>query len=326
MRPSASKTETKCILARRIVSASGKRRQLDFCYIWVSSSGDQLACRAAGSKLGGYRRGTKARSSAICERCAVRHQAKRISTKLVSNTTGANNTASGYQALASNTTASYNVATGFEALLNNTTGSNNTAIGASAGSHQTTGSNNIYIGNLGDPGESGVIRIGNSIQAATYIAGISNAHVTGSAVYVTSTGELGVLASSERYKTAIAPMGANTDKMQQLRPVSFHLKTDPKGTVQYGLIAEEVDKVYPEPVVRDKNGRIDGVCYAELAPMLLNEMQKEQSTVATLVAQHEADAVKLDSQAAKIASLEQQLAGIQAALIKLQPKDLVAQR
>jgi hypothetical protein len=70
--------------------------------------------------------------------------------------------------------------------------------------------------------------------------------------------------SSERYKTTIAPMGANTAKLTQLRPVTFHLKTDPEGTLQYGLIAEEVAKVYPELVVRDENGRIDGVRYDAL--------------------------------------------------------------
>jgi hypothetical protein len=103
------------------------------------------------------------------------------------------------------------------------------------------------------------------------------------------------------------------EKLQRLRPVSFHLKSDPKGAVQYGLIAEEVAKVYPELVTRDKKGQIEGVRYDELAPMLLNEMQKEQATIAT--------------QSQKIASLEQQLAVIQAALVKRQSKDeLVAQR
>ena len=108
-------------------------------------------------------------------------------------------------------------------------------------------------------------------------------------------------------------MGSSTAKLEQLRPVTFHLRTDPKGALQYGLVAEEVAKVYPELVIRDEKGRIDGVRYDELAPMLLNEMQKEQATVAM--------------QNEKIASFEKQLASVQAALIKLQPKDqLVAQR
>jgi hypothetical protein len=137
--------------------------------------------------------------------------------------------------------------------------------------------------------------------------------VIGAAVYVTSSGQLGVLASSERYKTDVAAMGADTAKLQKLRPVSFHLKTDPAGAVQYGLIAEEVDKLYPELVIRDAAGTIQGVRYDELAPMLLNEVQKQQRVNA--------------AQAEKIASLEQQLAGIQAALLNLQPKhQLVAQR
>ena len=84
--------------------------------------------------------------------------------------------------------------------------------------------------------------------------------------------------SSERFKTAIAPMGTNTEKLEQLRPVTFHLKTDPQGALQYGLIAEEVAQVYPELVIRDESGRIDGVRYDELAPMLLNEMQKRNAS------------------------------------------------
>jgi hypothetical protein len=77
-------------------------------------------------------------------------------------------------------------------------------------------------------------------------------------------------------------------------------------------------------VLRDESGRVDGVRYDELSPMLLNEMQKEHNAA---VAQHEADVMKMDAQAAKIASLEQQLAGIQVALSKLQPTDIVvAQR
>jgi Chaperone of endosialidase len=222
------------------------------------------------------------------------------------NTTGEGNTASGFQALNSNTTGNNNTAYGVSALQN-TTGSNNTAEGFQAGFNLTTGSNNIDIGSVGVAGESNVIRIGTrGTQKVTVIAGIGTSQVTGSAVYVTTTGRLGVLASSERYKTAIAPMGSNTTKLEQLRPVTFHLKSDPKGALQYGLIAEEVAKVYPELVIRNESGRIDGVRYDELAPMLLNEVQQ---------------------QAAAMRDLKQQVAVLSAALQKLQPKDeLVAQR
>jgi len=100
--------------------------------------------------------------------------------------------------------------------------------------------------------------------------------VTGGAVYVTATGQLGVLASSERYKTRVVSMGASSEKLAQLRPVMYRLKTDRKGQTQYGLIAEEVAKVYPELVIHGDKGQIEGVRYEELTPMLLNELQQQQ--------------------------------------------------
>jgi predicted nucleotidyltransferase len=155
-----------------------------------------------------------------------------------------------------------NTALGNEALYSNTTGANNIAAGFHAGINLTTGSNNIDIGNAGEAAESGVIRIGTAgTQSKTFVAGIEGSKIIGAAVYVTASGQLGVLASSERYKTAITPMGSISEKLQQLRPVSFHLKTDPQSAVQYGLIAEEVDKIYPELVIRDGQGKIQGVLH-----------------------------------------------------------------
>jgi hypothetical protein len=181
------------------------------------------------------------------------------------------------QALYGNKTGNYNTASGTDALFSNTSGSSNIAEGYKAGYNLTTGSNNIDIGNVGVAAESSTIRIGTtSTQTSTYIAGIYGTSVTGSAVVVSSTGQLGVTVSSERFKTAIAPMGSDTAKLEQLRPVSFRLKSDVKGTRQYGLIAEEVARVYPELVIRDEEGRIDGVRYDELAPMLLNEMKQQK--------------------------------------------------
>jgi hypothetical protein len=237
---------------------------------------------------------------------------------MYNNTVGYANNAQGYETLYQNTSGNFNNAVGYLALFNNTTGSYNVAIGQYAGYYQTSGSNDIYIANQGLPAESGVIRIGApSTQSKAFLAGISGTTITGAAVYVTSSGQLGVLASSERYKTAIQPISVTSDKLQQLRPVSFHLKSEPTGAVQYGLIAEEVDKVYPELVIRDETGKIQGVRYDELAPMLLNEMQQQRAQMTQ----------RIDSQATRIASLEQQLAGIQAALVKLQPRDqFVAQR
>jgi hypothetical protein len=236
---------------------------------------------------------------------------------LTDNTTGSLNTASGFGALEVNTTGNFNTASGFEALSANTTGSGNIAVGFQAALDLTTGSNNIEIGNRGAAADSDTIRIGTAAtQKATFIAGIFGTSVTGSAVVVNSNGRLGVTVSSERYKTAIAPMGLSTTKLGQLRPVTFHLKTDPNGAVQYGLIAEEVARVYPELVIRNESGRIDGVRYDELAPMLLNEVQK-------ITAQVEKNATEVE----EIRDLKQQVAEMHAALLKLQAKDEhVAQR
>ena len=226
---------------------------------------------------------------------------------LVSATTATGNNAQGYSALFNTTTGSVNTAQGFQALLNNTTGSHNIGIGYQAGYNVTTGGYNIEIANFGLAGDDSTIRIGiQGTQTQTYIAGISNAQITGSAVYVTSSGQLGVLASSERYKTDINPIGKKSERLQELRVVSFHLKNDPKGAVQYGLIAEEVNNIYPELVTRDNAGKIQGVRYDELAPILLNEMQK---------------------QAAEIRNLKMQIDELRASLVALQTKhELVAQR
>ena len=141
---------------------------------------------------------------------------------------------------------------GYQALFA-ATGSYNVGVGNYAGFNLTSGSNNIDIGNEGVAGENGIIRIGTAgTQTTAVIAGIENAIVTGKEVFVTSDRQLGVKASSERYKTAIEPMGVNTEKLQQLRPVTFHLKTEPQGDVQYGMIAEEVALIYPELVTRDE--------------------------------------------------------------------------
>ncbi len=264
---------------------------------------------------------------------------------LFSNKTGDNNTAAGYQSLYYNATGSNNTASGHESLFTNTTGSDNTALGAGAlrsaktgnnnialgyeaGYNLTTGSNNIEIGSKGLATDYNMIKIGvEGLQAKTFIAGIYKTSVSGSAVMVNSNGQLGVVVSSERFKTDIVPMGSHTAKLQALRPVKFHLKTDPHGAVQYGLIAEEVAQVYPELVIRDETGRIDGVRYDELAPMLLNEMQEQQKVVAAQSAKIADEERRAAARDTKIARLQEQLAGIQAALVKLQSMDqLVARR
>src|SRR5436190_1442579 len=199
------------------------------------------------------------------------------------NTTGFNNTADGVGALFSNTTGSNNTADGFQALLNNTTGSFNIAVGNGGGGNLTTGINNVDIGNNGVAGESKTIRIGKSgKQTNTFIAGISGATVpTGVAVIVDASGHLGTTTSSARFKEAIKPMDKASEAILALKPVTFQYKKelDPAGVPQFGLVAENVEKVNPDLVARDDQGKAYTVRYEAVNAMLLNEFLKEHRTV-----------------------------------------------
>ena len=159
-------------------------------------------------------------------------------------------------------------------------------MGGFAGYNLTTGSNNIDIGNVGVTREENTIRIGDdTAQTRTFIAGIAGAMVTGSAVYIdTTSGQLGLLSSSERFKDGIEPMGNASEALLSLRPVTFRYKKniDAKGAPQFGLVAEEVEKVNPDLVVRDAEGKVFTVRYEAVNAMLLNEFLKEHRTVQSL--------------------------------------------
>jgi hypothetical protein len=140
----------------------------------------------------------------------------------------------------------------------------------------TTGNNNIAIGNGGVAAESSTIRIG-AAQTATYIAGISGATSAGGvAVFVDGAGHLGTITSSARFKDDIQDIGDGSSALMKLRPVRFHYKqdVDPSGVEQYGLVAEEVAKVYPDLVVYDEKGEPQTVRYHFVNALLLNEVQR----------------------------------------------------
>ena len=112
-------------------------------------------------------------------------------------------------------------------------------------------------------------------QTAAFIAGISGTAVVGDAVVVDGYGQLGTVASSARFKKNIKPMDKTSEAILALKPVSFQYRSDSKGTPQFGLIAEEVAKVNPDLVVRNRNGEIYSVRYDAVNAMLLNEFLKE---------------------------------------------------
>jgi len=219
------------------------------------------------------------------------------------STTGYNNTATGWGALTCNTTGYDNTAIGYDAIDGGndcgsggafTTGNFNIGVGYNAGNNIIAGSNNIEIGSRGSTDESNTIRIGTKgTQKAIYIAGIYGTPVTGGDVVVSSSGRLGVRPSSIRHKKDIQPLDNQSRGLWQLRPVTFRYKQDPQER-QYGLIAKEVARVYPELVVRGDKGEIESVQYHELIPLMLNEMQHEQAALAKLLAQNAALQARLE--------------------------------
>ena len=224
-----------------------------------------------------------------------------------------------------NTTGNYNVAEGLNALYSNTTGSSNIAIGISAGGDLTTGSANIDIGNRGVAGESRSIRIGTKgTQTNTYIAGISGVTVAaGVNVVVDTNGHLGTIVSSKRFKEAIKSMDTESEAIHALRPVTFHYKQelDPDCTPQFGLVAEEVEKVDPDLVARDADGKAYTVRYEAVNAMLLNEFLKEHHKVSEL---EKITAQQQDEIKTLAASVKEQNSRIQMMSDQMQKRTLVA--
>jgi len=206
---------------------------------------------------------------------------------LLTNTGASNNTAIGYNALRANTSGGSNVAIGSSALTSVVSGGNNVAIGPSAGSAFVTDeSNNIDISNEGTVGDSNTIRIGNDTQFSFYAGGIYNKTSSGGVpVLINSSGQMGTMASSRRYKEDIQDMGDASRGLMDLRPVTFRYKKaaeDGSKPLQYGLIAEEVAEVYPDLVVYNKEGLPDAVQYQNVNAMLLNEVQRQKAEIRRL--------------------------------------------
>jgi hypothetical protein len=235
---------------------------------------------------------------------------------LSSDTSGLENTAVGDRALLLSTTGGFNTAIGQAAMLNNDSGSSNVAIGVQALGNNTSGSGNIVLGNVAGSGittADDVICIGaggENVDGGCYIGGIFNGTSSGgSAVFINSAGKLGTSTSSKRFKNEIKPMEQASEALYALKPVSFHYKKeiDPRGTKQFGLLAEDVEKVNPDLVVRDKEGKSYSVRYDQVNAMLLNEFLKEHHKVEKLEAALTAVTEHLKEQDSKIQKVSVQV-------------------
>ena len=205
------------------------------------------------------------------------------------NTIGGFNQAIGVNALSSNTDGTANVAIGDEAAASNVSGGFNTVVGYLAGQEITNGFDNIYIGATAGNGfgnENSTMRIGDPAHVfSCYIAGITGQMASGGVqVFVTQDGKLGTLTSSARFKDDIKPMADTSESILALKPVTFRYKQeiDAEAIPQFGLVAEQVEKVNPDLVVRDKEGKPYGVRYEAVNAMLLNEFLKEHRKVQEL--------------------------------------------
>jgi len=237
---------------------------------------------------------------------------------LSSNTDGSSNTGMGRNVLLSNTHGSFNVGMGRDTLGSNTIGNSNTAVGYGALFTNTTGSSNVALGAFSGKGVTAafnVICIGNGVLGAdvsnsTWIGniwGVTPQSGNTAPVVVSDGGQLGIIASSERFKKDIATMEKASEAVLSLRPVTFHYKTDTKGIPQFGLIAEEVAKVNPVLVLPDKEGKPYTVRYDAVNAMLLNEFLKEHQKVEKLEAALRAVNERFAEQDAKIQKVGAQL-------------------
>lgn len=193
----------------------------------------------------------------------------------------------GGSALQNTTNVSQSVAIGQAALFEDQTGTENVALGFVAGQSLTSGSHDIYIGDHteGEAEESNTTRIGNpASQSRAFLAGVSGVTPSGSTVgvVINGNGQLGVTSSSRRFKRDIQPLDRRTKGLMALRPVSFRYRRSfvhGANPVQFGLIAEQVARVYPNLVLRGKDGRPSAVAYQELPALLLAQVQHQQTQI-----------------------------------------------
>jgi hypothetical protein len=198
---------------------------------------------------------------------------------------GANNIMLGNNAFQTTTGSIQCIGIGTGVLSSITQGVSNIAIGqASGSSYSSIESNNLLINSAGQTGESNVIRIADSLSpigtaTACYIGGIDGVTVTGSAVLCSSNGQLGDVVSSKKFKENIEPI--TDSSILNLNPVKFNYISDKNKTTCYGMIAEEVEPLFPDLVLY-KDGVPYSLKYHEMPALLLNEIQKLNARLVAL--------------------------------------------
>jgi hypothetical protein len=224
---------------------------------------------------------------------------------LQSNTEGDNNTASGTSSLYSNLTGYRNTAFGESSLYSNTTGAKNTGIGYDARASSATATNQTIIGFEATGQADNSVVLGNDDVTAVYMAEDRGAKIyAGEGDFsgdIVTAGNVTV-SSDIRLKKDIVNLPSTIDNIKALRPVSYSkkssLSSEDYGTTEVGLIAQELQEIYPNMVSEDDSkDPLLSVSYMELIPVLIKAVQEQQIMIEKQ--QMEIESLKKDIKIAK---------------------------
>ena len=219
---------------------------------------------------------------------------------LYSNINGGFNSGVGHDALVLNTSGSYNSACGNSSLSNNTTGTYNTGLGYNSKVSVVNAVNQTVIGANADGQANNSVTLGNSDVTAVYMAedkgatvyaaglNLNSFLITATSTILTLSGDL-TINSDERLKDNIQPLGSTLNKLHQIEGKTYSFKKDEEHTPKIGVLAQEVQAVFPELVTEGADG-ILSVNYQGLVPVLINAINEQDA--------------KMSEQDAKIAALE----------------------
>lgn len=246
------------------------------------------------------------------------------------NSEGTNNSFFGRFAGGNTTFGFQNSFFGSGAGSGNIVGRDNAFVGQAAGAANTVGNNNTVIGALADVGANNLdhataIGAGAVVSTSKTIAlGRSSGDdtvlvpgilVIGSLGAATATqlcidvnGLVSSCSSSVRYKTNVLSLNSGLELIARLRPVTFDWRATRE--TDLGLIAEEVDKVEPLLVTRDKSGAIQGVKYDQLSVVLINAIKEQQLQIKLQQTRMEAQQTQIDNQLSQIERQQTQIEGL----------------
>jgi len=204
--------------------------------------------------------------------------------------TGDNSTSVGHESMYNISSGYNNSGLGYQSFHNLTTGYNNTAIGNNAGDALLTGYHNTFLGNSTDASSTSAINqtmigyaadgqgnntvtLGNSDVTAIYMAEDSGATIyAGNATF---GGDV-TISSDIRLKSNIVSLGSTLSKLLLIDGKSYTMNSDGKDKI--GVLAQEVQEVFPELVGEDTEGMLT-VNYQGLVPVLINALKEQESKI-----------------------------------------------